>query len=35
MNGSESVATDIGCVPENGNSHADSATTATGARPSA
>ena len=26
---------DIGCVPENGNSHADTATTTVGARPSA
>ena len=27
------VASDIGCVPENGNSHAERATTATGGRP--
>src|ERR1043165_3142828 len=30
MNGPDSVATDIGWVPENGNSRADSATTTTG-----
>ena len=29
------VASDIGCVPEKGNSHADRATTATGGRPMA
>ncbi len=34
-NGPDSVAIDIGCVPENGNSHADSATTTIGARPRA
>src|SRR6478735_5196307 len=32
-NGSDSVPSDIGCVPENGNSQEDRPTTATGARP--